>query len=114
MKDNCFEWEVAQYCDVRRPQGPDREVFIIYTPLREVLLRAAPCGFPNLAQLREVRLWLQSRFRIMRPELQAKHKDPMELASEACDRARLMLTHLLDLNPPRQALRTVSCKIYLN
>jgi len=104
-KDCPFDWEFSMYSKKRRSQGPDREGILFYKPLVMVVVQFAPTCQPGHVQLRELWLNLLKKYKIMSPELSAQHKDVDQWASEAGDKLRLMLKHILAI---KKAPRFVS------
>lgn len=97
LKDNSFDWEIAQYSKERRSQGPCRDGLLHYKALLMTILDFAPGGLPNMSQLRETWLWLDRRFGIMHEDERKTRVDPGAWAEAAVDKVRVMLKHAVDL-----------------
>ena len=91
-----WDWACGFYSKRRRAQGPDREGLEKYSPLLSIVLDHAPGGLPSLVRLREVWMYLDSKFGIMAVDL-LKAGKPTVWANESGDIVRLMLVHLRSL-----------------
>ena len=92
-----WDWECAYYSKRRRTQGPDRQGLESYAVLLSIILAHAPGGLPSLVRLREVWIYLHSKFGIMAKDLVKAGKSPQVWANECGDMIRLMLVHLRSL-----------------
>ena len=93
----CFDWEVSQYDKHRRSQGPDRAGLEMYKPLLLIILKHCPRGRPAFVQIRDIWLALLEKFDIMDRSLSARRLSPDVWATDAANRIRIMLKHVLDL-----------------
>ena len=99
LKKLAWDWEFLEYGKSRRSQGPDREGLEYYFEVLQAVLKFAPKGFPSLALLKLVWTQLNEKHNVMAEEVKAKYKQKgIDLwASDACDKLRVMCSHVVDL-----------------
>ena len=91
------DWEMSRYTKARKSQGPDRDGLVRYGVLMTKVLEVCPHGFPLFARLREVFLYLQSKYSIMDPVLVSLGKTTTSWAEGCAESLRLLLKHCVDL-----------------
>ena len=99
LKKLAWDWDFLEYGKSRRSQGPDREGLEYYFEVLQAVLKFAPKGFPSLALLKLVWTQLNEKHNVMAEEVKAKYKQKGidSWASDACDKLRVMCSHVVDL-----------------